>query len=261
MARHHPWAGHKSKDPAKAPIPVPPRPERYIEIGKVFGRLTCISETDEAEVWLFRCRCGKRVTTTARHLRDGKRSCGCLRREMSAAKVVDMTGQTWHDLTVLDRAGSDENGAALWRCRCACGFVGVYMGVAMRSGDIKSCGCGRTQVVDMAGQTWHDLTVLDRAGSNENGVALWRCRCQCGSVEVYSGAALRSGEIKSCGCRRTTRHKTLLGATFGSRTVMGQVQGTNKDRVWIWSCSCGKTGRGRADQIRNRKLCMCQRRE
>ena len=206
MPRHHPWAGYKSKDPPKTPIPVQPRPERYIEIGKVFGRLTCISETDEADFWLFRCRCGKRVKTTARHLRDGKRSCGCLRREMSAARLpkavaTPMDGQTWHDLTVLDRAGSDDLGAALWRCRCRCGFVGVY-----------------------------------------------------------SGPALRSGEIKSCGCRRTTRHKTLLGATFGSRTVTGQVQGTNKDRVWIWSCSCGKTGQGRADQIRNRKPCRCQRR-
>jgi hypothetical protein len=206
MAKRHPWAGFKSKDPPKIPTPVPPRRDRFIEIDKEFGRLTCISETDEAEVWLFRCTCGKRVKATAKHLRDGKRSCGCLRKEMSAArlpppKVVDMTDQTWHDLTVLDRVGSDEDGAALWRCRCKCGFIGVHTGVS-----------------------------------------------------------IRAGETKSCGCRRTTRHGTLIGREFGSRTVTGQVPGTNKDRIWIYTCSCGKTGQGRADQIRNRKPCKCQRR-
>lgn len=207
MPQRHPWTGFRSAPPPKTPVPLRPRPDRFIEIGKVFGRLTCVSETDEAEFWLFRCTCGKRVKTTARHLRDGKRSCGCLRRELSAArlpppKIVDMTGQTWYDLTVIDRAGSDDLGAAQWRCRCVCGFVGVYR-----------------------------------------------------------GAALRTGETKSCGCRRTTRHGTLIGRTFENWTVTREAPRVGKDRRWICQCTCGATYVGRAAEIKIKRACSHKERD
>lgn len=35
-------------------------------------------------------------------------------------KVRDLTGQTFGKLTVIERAGSDKHGNALWKCQCNC---------------------------------------------------------------------------------------------------------------------------------------------
>jgi hypothetical protein len=64
-------------------------------------------------------------------------------------------------------------------------------------------------VIDMAGQRIGKLTVIDRAGNEKNGNALWRCRCDCGKEVIASGHRLRRGERKSCGCgyRKQKREK------------------------------------------------------
>lgn len=53
---------------------------------------------------------------------------------------------------------------------------------------------------DMTGQRFGMLFVLRREGSNSDGVALWRCRCDCGNECVVEGAKMRKGNTKSCGC-------------------------------------------------------------
>lgn len=54
--------------------------------------------------------------------------------------------------------------------------------------------------LDLAGQTFGNLTANNIVGKRENGAALWRCSCLCGGGSVVEAAALRRGSIKSCGC-------------------------------------------------------------
>ena len=56
-------------------------------------------------------------------------------------KAIDLTGQVFGRLTVLDRAGTAKCGAAMWRCRCECGAEKVVMGSSLRNGNTLSCGC------------------------------------------------------------------------------------------------------------------------
>lgn len=56
-------------------------------------------------------------------------------------KAVDLTGQTFGRLTVLERAGSDRRGNAQWLCQCECGNSTVVVGYHLRSGNTQSCGC------------------------------------------------------------------------------------------------------------------------
>jgi len=62
-------------------------------VGRVFGRLTVVSEVAKREGdpdrrWLCRCECGRDVTTKCRTLVAGhSRSCGCLQREVAAAHI------------------------------------------------------------------------------------------------------------------------------------------------------------------------------
>jgi hypothetical protein len=62
-------------------------------------------------------------------------------------------------------------------------------------------------VVDMTGQVFGMLTVLERGPRNTAATkqACWRCRCECGRETVVNGSSLRCGRTASCGCART-RH-------------------------------------------------------
>jgi hypothetical protein len=55
-------------------------------------------------------------------------------------------------------------------------------------------------IKDMAELRFGRLTVIRRAGSVKSGAATWLCRCDCGTQTTVSGASLRSGNTRSCGC-------------------------------------------------------------
>jgi len=55
-------------------------------------------------------------------------------------------------------------------------------------------------VVDMLGERVGRLTVLEQSGKDRHGNIHWRCSCDCGAETRVSGAHLRAGRTKSCGC-------------------------------------------------------------
>lgn len=55
-------------------------------------------------------------------------------------------------------------------------------------------------VIDLAGQRFGMLVVLEPAGIDGNNAMSWRVRCDCGTEFVTRGKALRYGSPKSCGC-------------------------------------------------------------
>lgn len=57
-------------------------------------------------------------------------------------KTLDLTGQEFERLTVIERAGSDGRGEALWLCECTCGNRTTALSSNLRkSNGTKSCGC------------------------------------------------------------------------------------------------------------------------
>lgn len=54
--------------------------------------------------------------------------------------------------------------------------------------------------IDMKGQKYGRLTVLERAGTNSQVLATWVAQCDCGTVGVYVGRSIRDGHTRSCGC-------------------------------------------------------------
>lgn len=56
-------------------------------------------------------------------------------------KLIDLTGQKFGRLTVIERAGKTNHGAAKWACRCDCGNETVVIGDELRKGNTASCGC------------------------------------------------------------------------------------------------------------------------
>lgn len=80
----------------------------------------------------------------------------------------------------------------------------------------------------MTGQRFVLWTVLDRAGSNKNGDALWNCVCDCGTRRIVQGSRLRDGTTQSCGCRAEENYSEHR---FTRRTLHHVLDGM-KDRCY-----------------------------
>lgn len=56
-------------------------------------------------------------------------------------KKIDLTGQVFGRLTVVQEAGIDTRGEKLWMCECECGGIVNVLSSNLRTGHTKSCGC------------------------------------------------------------------------------------------------------------------------
>jgi len=184
------------------------------EIGKRYGRLTVIASAEPRGVrrhraWRCRCDCGKEIEAAQGNLRGGRqKSCGCLRRELTAAKrSVNLEGQRFGRWKVLSRAACIGRTAA-WLCRCDCGHMKAVVTHTLVNGESRSCGCLKRELTsaiffrDLSGKKFYRLTVLKRAplirGSRKR--VRWICACDCGGQTVAAIDKLTSGKMKSCGC-------------------------------------------------------------
>lgn len=157
-------------------------------------------------------------------------------------QIIDLTGRHFGYLTVLSIAPRDKNNKIRWHCRCICGKELDILGSTLRNGKV-SCGCmKKTTVKDLKGQTFSNLYVIERAGSDNSKKALWKCRCSCGKITIVRGSDLLQNKVKSCGCIKTETLKTnLIGQRFGKLQVLSETsQRINGSIAWLCKCDCGK---------------------
>lgn len=54
--------------------------------------------------------------------------------------------------------------------------------------------------LDITGQEFGRLEVIEFAGYNKHWAVTWKCRCECGNETIVRSDHLRYGKISSCGC-------------------------------------------------------------
>lgn len=54
------------------------------------------------------------------------------------SKLIDLTGQRFGDLVVLERDINKPKGRAYWICQCDCGKITSVLGTHLRQGNSKS---------------------------------------------------------------------------------------------------------------------------
>lgn len=170
----------------------------------------------------------------------------------------DLTGQTFNQLTVLERAENYITPAGvshvMYRCECTCGNEVIARATSLRYGSRKSCGCARStsmkgvNLKDLTGKTFHRWTVIERRPNDiepsGKAATVWRCRCECGEVKDIRASSLKSGDSKSCGCLKMDslrKKRDLTGTTVGRWTVRGAAEPTRSKAgrvVYRWSCEC-----------------------
>lgn len=83
--------------------------------------------------------------------------------------------------------------------------------------------------VDLTGRVFGDLTVEGPAGLSEYGRMTWWCRCACGALSRNSAANLRSGSVKSCGCRKLRRTETERKAYRAWKSMIRRCNDPSRD--------------------------------
>lgn len=85
--------------------------------------------------------------------------------------------------------------------------------------------------IDLKGQRFGRLVVVEEAGRDKHGHVLWKCRCDCGSETIVYVHSLRSGDTTSCGCfnrERITKHDMSRHPLYGVWGSMMQRTGVYK---------------------------------
>lgn len=115
-------------------------------------------------------------------------------------RLIDLTGQRFGRLTVVERAPN--RGRTYWTCRCECGADVEASAGNLRSDRTQSCGCdwARPPRYELTGETFGRLTVVERAPDQDGrGKTWWLCHCTCGAERIALGESLRNGRTNSCG--------------------------------------------------------------
>ena len=161
--------------------------------------------------WLCKCDCGNTTIVNGTKLRKGEtKSCGCLKKE--SKNFIDMTGQKFGKLLVLEKVSSSNTGLAQWKCQCDCGNITIVTGSHLRNGHTQSCGClqkevfSKINIEDITNQRFGKLIALERTKEKKGTNYIWKCICDCGEITYVDINSLTQGKVKSCGC---------LGKSFG----------------------------------------------
>ena len=186
--------------------------------GQKFGLLTVLKLNEEktqeskdrrkrgeiTKSWVYWdcvCECGKRTVVTTQKLEQGHTvSCGCFRLKYDWNNIVGKTFGKWTVLKLI----ADKT----YLCQCECGTIREVDGYNLVRGLTNDCGCSRLQKleerneVDLIGQKFHRLTVIEKGEIDKFGKRTWKCQCECGSITTLKtswferfGSSLRQAAI------------------------------------------------------------------
>lgn len=126
-------------------------------------------------------------------------------------KKLNLIGQTFGRLTVVEKTDLRKHGSVVWKCQCACGNEHLTTTSVLTSGQSQSCGCLHKENVSQSISKTHDDIIGKRFGKliaikkdkdhkAANGSYMIECVCDCGNTILVSPSNLRSHHTNSCGC-------------------------------------------------------------
>lgn len=165
------------------------------------------------------------------------------------AKSLNLIGQRFGHLVVVERAENTPRGNTQWKCICDCGKTKVALGYDLNHGRTTTCGCKSYLVgepsphrIDLVGNRYGKLTVVSlNEEKSKNGVLVWNCKCDCGGTCTARGGNLKSGRTTHCGCVKQVANNfiDLTGNKYGRLTVLSVERRDGKKVYWNCVCDCG----------------------
>lgn len=149
--------------------------------------------------------------------------------------VEDLTGKQFGLWTVLYRdVEKHKTRDVRWICQCECGTIKSVLGKYLRNKKSISCGCSKK--VDLTGQRFGKLTVLETLyGYNGYNRATHKCVCDCGEILYLTD---NMNDRNSCiKCSYENNRKDYTGQKFGKLTVLEMLY-SYKDNETFCRCEC-----------------------
>lgn len=121
---------------------------------------------------------------------------------------IDITGNAYGRLTVLEMDHINKHHDSMWLCKCICGNTIVASSNNLRRGNTQSCGCyqseqaSKSNLKNLLGSKYGKLTVVEliNAKSVNDRYRRWLCKCDCGNTKVVTSHSLLNGKTLDCGC-------------------------------------------------------------
>ena len=166
----------------------------------------------------------------------------------------DLSNQQFGRLTAKEIVGKDKRGY-LWRCECECGGEKTIPAAYLLNQHTRSCGCIVREKKENSikkGDRWGFLEAVEfveyemlPSGKRR---AVWKFKCDCGTVKIMPVANVKFGGTRSCGCKAMAHitnlnKEDITGERYDrlkaihptdKRDVTGSI-------VWEFECECGNT--------------------
>lgn len=168
---------------------------------------------------------------------------------------IDITGQRFGRLIVIERAAQVRR--KTWVCRCDCGAVKSVAASALTARLTRSCGClnqeqRRARSIDVSGQRFGRLVALSLYPA-KTGPRKWLCRCDCGKETIVRSELLRDGRTRSCGCLRRDVLRKI-------KTKHGHGQQHNQSPTyWSWTGMLARCRNIKRANYGGRGINVCER--
>lgn len=95
--------------------------------------------------------------------------------------------------------------------------------------------------IDLTGQKFGRLLVLEYDHTGKNDVAFWLCKCDCGNEKIISRGNLKNGTTVSCGCY----HHNKITSHDGCKTRLYSIWTAMKKRCFVTTHQAYKNYGGR----------------
>jgi len=114
-------------------------------VGKKINMLSVIEplpSRNRKAFFLCLCDCGKKIPVSGAELRNGQKSCGCIKgKRISDARKKNICGEIFGLLVAIKEVSCHKKYGTRWECVCNCGNRTTAYRRDLISGDKKSCGC------------------------------------------------------------------------------------------------------------------------
>ena len=156
-------------------------------------------------------------------------------------KKIELIGQRFGKLTVIEETSERKNKSVVWKCQCDCGNICYYSTKNLRSDGVKSCRqCGvhwepnNSLLKDLTGQKINNWIVLEKTIKQDSkGEYLYKCQCDCvdKTIRYINRTDLITGRTKSC---ISCYHKYHIGDKVGVFVIKDY----NKNRQLPYLAEC-----------------------
>jgi hypothetical protein len=170
----------------------------------------------------------------------------CVTLESIVGKKIDLTGQRFGRLVVLEDSGERLGVRKVigWKCVCDCGNEKIINGFSLKTGSTKSCGCLNIELIrkDISNERFGRLVAINPTDERKDGSVIWECLCDCGNFKNVKVKNLTQGDVKSCGCLfKEIRQSEIYGERFGRLVAIKPTdeRACTGNIKWLCKCDCG----------------------